>query len=310
MSKSGICCLLFIVFSLYANLSAADTQEKVVESLTEIGTTLPSDAEHYGALFDRTKPVLFYNSGRLGKGTLKNDYTVNGLVFAAGTDVNFYEHGSVSRGTLKNDAQYKSISIRKGMITLYQDGSILSCVVNVPFTDRNLTISTAGSFVQFDREGRVVSVDNDNTMSYPLLGRTVFRQAELVLNLAKTEYILFSGTLALPTLVAVIPTKRNTFGHPIQGETVVVPAQSNFKIFTTNPIYSEGQQNADTYSVPGSLTISGNNFGSNYPMLLVRDMRVVGVQIRQDLMIQGRQYKANDVVVFDAFGRVSHPPLP
>jgi hypothetical protein len=279
-------------------------------ALDDTSVTLSADAEHYGAVFDKARPVQFYRMGYLAKGTLKSDYAVGGLTYQAGTEISFYQGGQVLSGTLKDDAAIGDFSYAKGAIRFHPNGSVASALVKTSFTHRNLVVTLAGSRVELNEQGRVASIaPPQGTPVYRLLGQSLKQPVELAFDERAGVYKLFRGYLAAPTLVAHIAPKRDNLGGPTVSEAFLVPADTTFQLLLNNPVYSAGQQSHDSYNYPGRLVIGGVDFGSNYPSVNVRDMRIVSVQIRQDLTIQGRQYKANDVVLFDQYGRVTHPPI-
>ena len=270
--------------------------------------TLAADSEHNGALFDRTKPVQFYNSGRFSRGTLKSDFSLGSATYAAGTDLFFYEDGTVLSGTLRDDAPIRDVGFAKGLVQFHPNGAVASGSVKPPFTQKNLQVAFP-AVVEFSPQGRVLRVGATQGVSFRLLGRTLRQSATLAYNEREDGYRLVDGTVGAPTIVAHVVTKRNALGIPIAGEAVIMPADSTFALFMNDPVFGQGQQPFDRYIPPGRFIINGIDFGGNLPRVHVRDMRVLSVQIQQDMVIQGRQYRVNDVVLLDPFGRVAHPPL-
>lgn len=259
---------------------------------------LPSDAEYMGALLDSSIPVGFYSSGRLHYGTLKADYQRDGMVFQSGTGINFFEDGGVLTATLKGDASSNGFTFAAGGIRFFPDGRVNSGTLKSAAMAQNLALQ-ARFGIMLDQAGRVTQVDGGGLPKYPLLGRTLRGSAGVVFDPGSNLYQLASGTVAEPQLIARLII-RDSNGQRIPVP-VLMPAFSTFRLRAND----QSGNWYDWWVPPAGFQLAGHNFGHT-PMVLIRDMRVLGVQIKQPLTIAGRQYNAGDTVWLNDAG----DPLP
>lgn len=269
--------------------------------------TLPSDAEHYGAMFDRTRPVTFYNSGYLHSGVLKTDYTQNGLTYEAGSTIRFYEDGRIRDGVLKTDGTVGPRTFLKGPISFHPHGAVASGLLASGYTDANLVLPLDAT-VALDFDGRVTGFSPVvNVPKYSFMGRSLREGATVQFDRVAGIYRLISGRVAEPTLVARFATRRNRFGQPVEQLPVVVPAGAAFRLHMADPTATGGNQVSDTWSLPGRFIFNDWDFGAQPMFLRVRDMRLVGVHVTQAMTVGGHQFTAGSLIQFDENGRIIPP---
>jgi hypothetical protein len=250
--------------------------------------TLPMDAEYQGALFNRLNPITMFASGRLMNGVLKTDYHRDGLTFSSASNINFYEDGRVRSGTIKTDIAIGPFTFAAGALSFHPNGRVNVGVLRTAATDANLSIP-ANSTVTFTAEGKVGSVSNIS-VPYVLMGRSIRGNASL--DFDPGGYRLRTAVFFQPQIVARLITSPDVFGSSISVP-VVVPALSQMDIRT-------GTTSGEAYDRwipvgPSTFVLNGMDFGVE-PVLFIRDMRLVRVQIRQNRVIAGRSFNASDYV--------------
>lgn len=269
--------------------------------------TLPSDAEHYGATFDKLRPVTFYTSGHLAGGVLKYDYGVNGLIFEAASTITFYEDGRVKDGMLKVDGVVGGRTFLKGPISFYATGAVASGILAAGYTDSNLVLPL-NSIVGLDADGRIGGFTPVvNVPKYAFMGRSLRSTATTQFDRVAGVYRLVAGRVAEPTLVARFVTKRNRLGMPVSQIPLVVPPDTNFRLNMTDPTATGGNQVSDIWSLPSRFIFNGWDFGSNPAFLRIRDMRLSGVAVSTAVTVGGLQFPAGSVIQFDDNGRIIPP---
>jgi hypothetical protein len=250
-------------------------------------------------------PVAFHTSGRLFTGYLKADYVFNGATFEAGTLIRFNEDGRVQSGTLKADTAFGARTFLKGPIEFYPNGAVQRGLVGAGFTDDNLTIPLNAQ-ITLAGNGRVTGISPTvNPPRYRLLGRTVRGDAGLAFDGNPGLYRLISSSAGEQMLIARFVAKRSQLGTPFAIVPVVVPVGTNFRLSTVDPAQIAGGQTNDIW-VPERFAFNGWEFGTN-PRLFVRDMRLVGIQVTQNLTIGGHAFRAGRMVLFDDNGRIIPP---
>lgn len=297
--------LILVIFSI-SGVASAETAKETLLQQSE--ATLPLDVEYRGAYIDATHKVLFYETGYLRQATLKDDFVSGEFTFEAGTEISFFEDGSIQTGYVKNDTEISNLVFIKGSkITFQSNGKVKAGNVRSGGRpdEKNLVLPI-DMYVQFDNSGHVVSLRTLSVRDFKILDLSCASELSVVYDEIKQEYLKFKGTISKPQLVAVLTKSVNNFGQPIEVEPLIAPALSTFTLYIDNPIYAGGTQTYDYWKVNGSFTANGYNLGSN-PQLIVRDMKLHGVQIFQDMILDGHKFKARDVITFNNAGKVNEP---
>jgi hypothetical protein len=274
-----------------------------LQALAQIPTTLPVDAEYEGALLRSGPPyrVAFADSGKVFSGTLKADYVRNGITYSADTVIWFFDNGTVSRGTLKSSLKANDILFEAAFVEFYPTGKVKSGTVKEATIVDNLVIPLR-SLLTLDENSRVIKVAPvaPNTVNgYRVLHRTLRGMDFFVSwNPETFQYDLVSAVFAVPQLVARIPTEWTSGSLPVpaEGVAVVVPSGSSVSRF------EDGKTWFWTVATPGNFLLNGMNFGQG-PVLRVRDMQLLSIQVKQAVTIGTIAYPPGSSVVFDAAGR-------
>lgn len=273
------------------------------QALSQTSSQLSMDAEYEGALLRAGPPfsVSFADSGKVFNGTLKADYIRNGITYSADTLVWFFENGTVARGTLKGTLKVGDIIFEPAFIEYYPSGKIKTGTVKEGTTIDNLVVPLR-SVLTLGENGRVMKVAPvaQNTVnSYRVIHRTLRGMDFYVSwNSDTLQYELVNAVFAVPELVARIPTQWTSGSLPVpsDGVPVVVPAGSSFSRF------EDGKTFFWVVSTPGNFLLNGMNFGPG-PVLRVRDMQLLSIQVKQAVTINNVTYPPGSSVVFDAAGR-------
>jgi hypothetical protein len=267
-------------------------------------TPLPAEAEYEGA-FLRTAPnvVVFHESGKLRNGVLKVDYIRDGITYQADTYVWFFEDGTVSNGVLRAPTRIGDLTFEAGHIEYYPSRQVKKAVVKESTTVDNLFIPLR-SDVMFREDGRIFSVQpqSQNNQTYRVLHRTIRgNNYNVTWNPQARQYEFQNYTTGVSQLVARIATQWTQASIPVPATVVpvIVPPGSTMTRNNANP--------AESFWVvptPGNFVLNGVNYGPG-PLLKVRDMQLLSIQVRQPVVIGGVTYPANTSVAFDGAGRPS-----
>lgn len=299
--------LIFLLcFGMSCAVQALDSPRPLISSVI---SKLPAPAEYAGAFIDSNSDVKVYGSGRLESGVLKEDFQAGAALLSSGTKVTFYEDNRVLSGTLKNDTDIGGLKFLGGSaISFLQNGRVSGGTAKAGGTPDNANLLFPIDVnVAFDINSHVtlLTARAGPGQAMSLLGMQVYDNIEVRFDEQAKRYRLFSGRNVRPQIVAFAMTYSRS-ANPQSVEPIIAPAGSYFLLMASNPESQGGQANFDTWKVPGKFVLRDLDFGS-YAILLVRDMRLIGVQVLQDIVISGKQYKVYDVIMLDPSGHIISP---
>jgi hypothetical protein len=262
---------------------------------------LTADAEHYGAYLDKNVNLSFYPTGELLSGFLKADYVdLKGASYPMGSSISFFRDGTVSLGTLKNPYRSGNFEYAPGPVEFWQGGLVRKGRANNP---AHQNIAYAGQAdITVNKDGTLSTIQAVSGPPLRLLNRTLQLQAVLQFDEASKAYRLVKGiTSGNDVLVALFPTSRPS-SNQLAGTAipVIVPKSTTFELPEFNGKNYEAWR-VNNQGLPFSF--NGWNFGTN-PVLIVRDMQLIGVQVSQAVKLGEYQYQPLDIVYFDATGKI------
>ncbi|WP_438864256.1 hypothetical protein [Neptunicella sp.] len=280
----------------------------ITSTVPQASATLAQDAYYNGAFIDADQTVTFHQTGHLASGLLKEDFNQQGYLFKAGTSINFFENGQVKAGTLSQQTKIDSTTfLANSYLVLWGNGQVSNATLKAGSKpeNKNLTLPIDME-VQFNASGHMTSVTPFKVEVYRLFGKLLKGQSQLLYDESNDQYRLYKGTLAEAEIIASLANGVSAYGNATKAVAIIAPRNSTFSLYQTSGLNAGGQQPYDIYYLPGSLAINRYDFGEN-PAVYVRDMQLHGVQIQQDLRLDGFSYQAGQLILLDQKGKVVSP---